>query len=292
MTDPYRSDRPSPAADVPERERDARPERDRDARIDQLLLAGLDHYFAGHHELAISVWTRVLFLNHGHARARAYIDRARSAISERQRESDELLQTGFDAFARGDGLAARRLLTSAVERGAPTEEALAVLERLTRLESAGGPSLSDRHALERIPVATIDATLQADAAPSRLRWVAAGVASGAIVAAAAAWLWFRGADTGIAQATTSAPAAVASDSEPLPVPAASEASIARARALQARGHLREALAALDGVRHGDALWLEADTLRGVIQKQLMNGAGSPVPRLYAPQPPQDQGPGR
>ena len=60
----------------------------------------------------------MLFLNHGHARARAYMERARSAIAERQRESEELLHTGIAAFGRGDVVAARRLLMSAVERGA------------------------------------------------------------------------------------------------------------------------------------------------------------------------------
>ena len=57
-----------------------------ESRIEELLLAGLDHYFSGQHELAISVWTRVLFLDRSHARARAYIERARGAIAERQRE--------------------------------------------------------------------------------------------------------------------------------------------------------------------------------------------------------------
>jgi hypothetical protein len=55
----------------------------RESRIEELLLAGLDHYFSGQHELAISVWTRVLFLDRSHARARAYIERARGAIAER-----------------------------------------------------------------------------------------------------------------------------------------------------------------------------------------------------------------
>ncbi len=50
---------------------------DRDTRIEQLLLTGLDQYFAGEYEGAISAWTRVLFLDRGHARAKAYIDRAR-----------------------------------------------------------------------------------------------------------------------------------------------------------------------------------------------------------------------
>ena len=109
-----------------------------DSRIEELLLAGLDHYFNGQHELAINVWTRVLFLDRTHARARAYIERARSAIAERQREGDELLQTGLAAFARGDAGDARRLLQSAVERGARPEEAMAALERIERLAPVVG----------------------------------------------------------------------------------------------------------------------------------------------------------
>src|SRR5437867_2806403 len=73
MSDPLRTDgsRAFPAAS----------EADRDAKIEQLLLAGLDHYFAAQYDFAISVWTRVLFLDRSHARARAYIERARSALA-------------------------------------------------------------------------------------------------------------------------------------------------------------------------------------------------------------------
>src|SRR4030095_15943913 len=88
------------------------------------------------HELAITVWTRVLFLDRTHARARAYIERARTAIAERQREGDELLHAGLAAFTRGDAGDARRLLTSAVEQGARPEEAFAALERMDRLAPA------------------------------------------------------------------------------------------------------------------------------------------------------------
>ena len=49
---------------------------DDDARIEYLLVTGLDHYFAGEYEHAINLWTRVLFLDRNHDRARAYIDRA------------------------------------------------------------------------------------------------------------------------------------------------------------------------------------------------------------------------
>jgi hypothetical protein len=279
MTDPLRSDRPVIPADLQER--------DRDARVEQLLLAGLVHYFAGQYELAISVWTRVLFLNHGHARARAYMERARSAIAERQRESEELLHTGVEAFGRGDVTVARRLLVTAVNRGAATEEALALLDRLNRLEAAGPGSLA---LFERAAVPVSDTTIDAVAIrPSRLRWIGAGIAAGLVVAGAAAWLWFRGADAWLVQVTAPTAGAVSQDAEPLPVPAASEASLSRARALQAKGRLHEALVALDGVRNGEGSWPEAQALRAAIQRQLLAGAGVLLPR---PDGGSDQGPQR
>src|SRR5438128_5726622 len=106
MTESSRSD--------PAHAHDGALEADRDAKIEQLLLIGLDHYFAAQYEQAINVWTRALFLDRAHPRARAYIDRARSAQAERQRESEELLQTGVDAFRRGDSDEARRLLQAAI----------------------------------------------------------------------------------------------------------------------------------------------------------------------------------
>src|SRR6476659_10059123 len=112
---------------------------ERDAKIEQLLLAGLDHYFAGQFDQAINVWTRVLFLDRGHARARAYIERARSAQAERQRESEELLHRGVAAFDRGDNGDARELLTAAVSQGTEPEVALSYLGRLDRLEVARSP---------------------------------------------------------------------------------------------------------------------------------------------------------
>ena len=142
MADPLRADGSRNHADVAS-------ESDRDAKIEQLLLVGLDHYFAGRYELAINVWTRALFLDRSHARARAYIDRARSALAERQRESEELLQNGVAAFQRGEGDEARRLLQAAIDGGAPSEEALAVLDRLNRLEATAPPAASPRS--ERTP---------------------------------------------------------------------------------------------------------------------------------------------
>src|SRR5688572_30912617 len=119
MSDPLRTD--------PTRAPQGASDTDRDAKIEQLLLVGLDHYFAAEYEQAINVWTRALFLDRSHARARAYIERARSAQAERQRESEELLHNGVAAFDRGESEEARRLLHAALNRGAHPDEALSVL---------------------------------------------------------------------------------------------------------------------------------------------------------------------
>src|SRR5687768_7984165 len=102
---------------------------DREALIEKLLLAGLDHYFEGRYEQAVNVWTRVAFLERGHGRARAYIERARGALAEQQRESEELLHTGIEAYGAGDLAGARELLTRAVANGS-SETALLFLQRL------------------------------------------------------------------------------------------------------------------------------------------------------------------
>ena len=115
MTDPLRSGRQPASPEATDR--------DRDARVEELLLTGLDHYFSGHHDLAVNVWTRVLFLDRGHARARAYIERARSAIAERQREGEELLHNGIAAFQRGDQPLARAVLILLGPRAARVEAA-------------------------------------------------------------------------------------------------------------------------------------------------------------------------
>ena len=114
---------------------------ERDAKIESLLLSGLDHYFASDYEQAIDIWTRALFLDRQHARARAYIERARSALAEQQRESDELLHNGVAAFERGEIETARQLLNAAVERGGAHDVALAFLTRIDRLSAAApGPA--------------------------------------------------------------------------------------------------------------------------------------------------------
>ncbi len=255
---------------------------DREVRVEELLLAGLDHYFAGEYERAISTWTRVLFIDRGHARAKAYIDRARSAVAERQRESEELLHRGVAAFNKGETENARRLLTSAVERGGPQEVALAFLERLARLErpgqaqeTASGPR---RRRLRRPRRST----------PSREHrrkaWLLPLVVLGVILLAAfyvqdsreraAPFLFLTDGQGGT-------PAASRLAEEPLPVPRSAEVDLSRARALLASGHPRDALRLVERVRPVDPLRGEADALREDIQRALLAGGLPPA----ASQPP-------
>ena len=264
MSDPLRHDRAPGPADTPEHEREA--------RVEELLLAGLDHYFAGQHELAINVWTRVLFLDRGHARARAYIERARSAISERQREGEELLHTGADAFSRGDARAARRLVTSAVERGASGEEALALLQRIDRLEAAGGgPDTRGPYRPER------RSPLDSGPAPaarreSRLAWVGAGLVIGVLLAAAAGtYLWAQG-GSWLPMDANARVAAAPRTEDPLPVPAASDVRLSRARAHYLKGRLHDALDALDAIGPDDRVRAAADELRAAVQRELLASA--------------------
>jgi tetratricopeptide (TPR) repeat protein len=253
----------------------------RESRIEELLLAGLDHYFSGQHELAISVWTRVLFLDRSHARARAYIERARGAIAERHREGEELLQTGAAAFSRGDTDDARRLLTSAAERGARPEEAMALLDRLERLAPAdvdvvvSAPQPRIRRYTQRL------ASRSSHARPERrgaraatmLLVLAIGLATGVLVMIArssGAWPWSLALSLSPPQAGSAG--AVRIQPEPLPVPSASEVFLARARAWSGSGRLRDALAALEAIRPGDPLRAQADDLRARIQQQLLDSA--------------------
>lgn len=283
MTEPVRSDARPADAEVPER--------DRDARVEELLLSGLDHYFSGQHDLAINVWTRVLFLDRGHARARAYIERARSAVAERQREGEELVQTGAAAFQRGEADAARLLLSSAVERGARTDEALALLDRLDRLEAAAIQSpRADRHAGLGHPHHA--RTRDRQVTGSRMAWIAAGVACGIVAGALGlALLWSRGVQW-LPIGLPSPPTVVAQvAAEPLPVPAAADVWIARARALHGKGRLREALLALDAIGPDDPVYVQAEDLRAMIQRQLLAASRSTDGRLMtSPSPAQPAAP--
>ena len=269
MSDPLRTESA--------RASDAGAASDRDAKIEQLLLVGLDHYFAARYELAINVWTRALFLDRSHARARAYIERARSALAERQRESEELLQNGVAAFRRGDGDEARRLLHAAIDSGAPSEEALAVLDRMNRVESAALPlpaARSDHRAPDEAPPAAHKSSRSIAGLIAFLA-IGAGIVSLAVIAAASRdqLVWRALVDLARSAGRVAAPAATVvapvAGELTLPRPRRAEMILAHARTLAASGHLRDAMTILESVRATDPQKGDAERLRGDIQRQLL-----------------------
>ena len=274
---------PNSQSTNPVRPPDPRGDADREARIEQLLLTGLDHYFAGQYERAISVWTRVVFLERHHDRARAYIERARTAQAERQRESEELLHVGVSAYNAGDIDRARSLLTRAVEKGSDAADVF--LDRLNRVGSSDSGA-----ALWIDPLPARSSVRHRRAAPPTTRqgWIAAALVT--LVVAAAMLLgglpigaWLSDFQMTTLQVTTSVSRAAPADVEPLPLVRASEVGVIRARELYADGRLVDALRALDGIGIADPHRPEADALRADVQRDLLAAAGVPLP-MSAPVP--------
>src|SRR5688500_2278530 len=247
---------------------------DRDALIERLLVAGLDHYFDGQYEQAVNVWTRVAFLERGDGRARAYIERARGALAERQRQSDELLHRGLEAYRSGDLATARDLLTRAVADGG-SETALVFLQRLGIAEAglAAAAQLQRPFADGSPKVARSFHRRRDDVAQGeRSNWVATILMSVVVAAAIlltaqpiASWL-------GEPPATGQGPSPRAT--EPLPLVRLADTRLAKARALAQAGQAHEALRLLDAIDSGDPQRGAADELTAAIQASLLS---SPVP---------------
>jgi tetratricopeptide (TPR) repeat protein len=244
---------------------------DDDARIEHLLVTGLDHYFAGEFEAAINLWTRVLFLDRSHDRARAYIDRARSAQAERQRISEALVHQGLDAFDKGEVARARELLSDALDQGASHDVALGVLGRIDRLQVGQSPATAtpaDRR--RRFSRPSVPAAAEPDYRGTLALWWATAAAMVFIAAIAFVLIAPDGlADWFPTQAITDAPTTTAPAPGPLPVPPPTEAFVNQARSMFAGGRLRDALRALDRVPLGDSLRPDADRLRAAIQRELL-----------------------
>ncbi len=260
-----------PLSTPPLRATEPRDDAEREARIEELLLSGLDHYFAAQYERAISVWTRIVFLDRHHDRAHAYIERARSALAERQRESDEILHTGVEAYNAGDIDRARELLTQAVEQG--TDGADVLLGRLNRVgtsvataaEPRPEPRVRVTHPMRRVMPAQ-----------RRRSWMAM-----ALVACVVAVMMLLGGlpiGTWLSQPQATGPAAFLQtpvEQEPVPVVRPSETALARAQGLYAAGQLQDALRTLDRIGTADVVRPDADRLRGEIQRGLLAAAGLP-----------------
>jgi tetratricopeptide (TPR) repeat protein len=247
---------------------------EREAKIESLLIAGLDHYFAADYAQAIDVWTRALFLDRNHARARAYIERARSAMAEQQRESEELLHNGIAAFERGEIEAARQMLNAAVQRGGAHDVALAFLTRIDRISAAMPDSPAPAVASSRQPFRP-----RAEAAThagSRWPGLLGAVVLVAIVAVTiGSWDALRALMPVLGNTAEDGLTPVKIIEEPLVVPRNSETALDRARSLYASGRLYDALRAVDLVRPTDPLHTDAEKLKAEIQRQLLAYQTSP-----------------
>lgn len=246
-----------------------------EGRIEQLLVTGLDHYFAGEFDAAINLWTRVLFLDRNHDRARAYIDRARSAQAEQQRISEALVHQGLEAFDRGEVVRARALLSDALDQGASHDVALGVIGRIDRLD-AGQRSArpATPPSREHLRVRAKAAVADRPSADQRRGNLAMWWATAACVVVVAAISFVVVTPNGVAdwfpvQATTGTPIAATVTPAALPVPSPTESYLAQGRALFAGGKLRDAMRSLERVPLGDSLRPDADRLRGEIQRELL-----------------------
>jgi len=238
----------------------------RDGEIDALLVDGLDRYFNGGYDDAIHIWTRVLFLDRSHARARAYIDRARTAVAERQRRSDELLATTGQLLDRGETEGARAMLAEAVAASGDDEHAAALRSRLERLERAAagaGPMARLPPRTEAVPGWTWHRRPTAVAVTLGL--VASAAVVVAIMAGPAVQEWAGLGASGDRIAASVTPVR-------LPVLSSVDVALIRAQTLYERGRLAEALVALDRVALDSPQRPQADTLRLDIQRLLLASA--------------------
>jgi tetratricopeptide (TPR) repeat protein len=259
MSDPKRHDSASPDATG-----------SGDSRIEHLLVEGLDRYFLGQFEDAIHLWTRVLFLDRTHTSARAYIDRARGAIVERQRRAEESLEHVASLLDQGRSAEARVQLQNAVDVLGDDERTAGLRLRVERLERAFAGAPRIRAAAEPAPVrwgAWLSDRLTIKS------WLAA-----AVVVVATVVLSSSGVRARLGVGPASAPLAPTLSSASVPVMSRGEVALVRARTLYARGRLAEALDVLDRVEFEQITRDESDRLRVDIQRLLLATAGQRSPR--------------
>jgi hypothetical protein len=237
--------------------------------VDALLIEGLERYFDGKFEDAIHLWTRVLFLDRHQASARAYIERARGAIAERQRRSDEAVQVVAALLDAGHAVEARARLAQVIATTGDDDRTAALRLRLERLERVAG-------GVSRIHAAPVPVTpwwqhgiALANYRIRRREAVTVGLLVCVLAVALSPALRTRLGFQTARETPLVAPTPLA-----MPVLSRGEVALIRARALYARGRLAEALAVLDRVGGEQVERPDADSLRVEIQRVLLAAAGT------------------
>lgn len=231
----------------------------REVQVDRLLEDGLDRYFNGRFEDAIHVWTRVLFFDRSHPRARAFIDRARTALAEQHRRSEEMLHASRELLNQGQTEAARRLLADAMAARGDEVQTAALRAQLERVERAHAPVPAARP-MDGPLVETVPGWSWHRPRPA-LAWAVVGVTVVAIGAIALISL--------TEPADVDLPLRPAAAGARLTTMSSSEVALVRARTAFAAGRLSEALQKLDRIGPDSPERKAADDLRVEIQQLLL-----------------------
>jgi hypothetical protein len=237
-------DAPLPTATPPA---PSSPPDDQAARIDQLLTAGLDEYFAGRYDGAVQVWSRVFFLDRANARARAYIERARSAVAERQRVAEATAAAAADLH-RGWGDEARPAELRPVADPGVLVVSGALAARLAPPQ----------------PAPDVDRVDRRDAGPTATQ--RAKMAHGLLVAAAGVLLFVAGYTVAARDRIFEIVSGVSSRRAPAANARASEVALHDARQAFAARRYDDARRALARIPAGDPLRPDADALVAQIQR--------------------------
>lgn len=222
------------------------PPDDQAARIDQLLTAGLDEYFAGRYDGAVQVWSRVFFLDRTNARARAYIERARSAVAERQRVAE--------ASAAAAGVPRVFAEDSRSSESRPVSEA-----GVRVVGGALAARLAPPVAAPAIRAEVVDARSQAASRRSR-------IAHALLVAAAGVLLFVAGYTVAARDRLAEFVTGVSTRRAPAASARASEVDLHDAQQAFAARRYDDARRALARIPAGDPLRAEADVLVAQIQR--------------------------
>jgi hypothetical protein len=175
-------------------------------------------------------------------------------------------------------------LEAAISQGAPPDEALAILDRLNRLDQSARQAQTEasHKRVRAIPLP------QVTVATSRGAWATLVGLLLVIVAAAAFGTGAFRSDWRMLLERPPAPTVnpiVRAITDDALIPRRGDTALARARALTTNGRLRDALGVLDLVRATDPQRPDADRLRADIQRQLIDLAS------ISPRPAADKGDG-
>lgn len=217
---------------------------------------------SGRNREASLVFGRVLAHDPSHAEARAGSERSRVAISEEERRAEARCEEARAALARGDRVAARRLIGEVLESGGHHEQAALLLDRLDErpgmLLTPSGAGL--RTTTASAPVAEARRTF------TRRAFVSAWTLGLVLLAGGLAFSWERLVDR-LVEPLSPAARGIGSAARRVQ-PTNADLSLAEARRSLEAGDAAAAIRALDRITAADAAWPFARQLRSQAETRL------------------------